>query len=344
MGNKPSISVADVYARLPQADGSALPRDERLPPQADGSALPKDERLPPQADGSALPRDVSTRAQTTNGSEFHGAADGLMIEVSIRNSKYRTRLISTPQWFSLGSCVVLRAADQNWVVFAQNALKTHINLNVVYLDMTDNEAGSTNADAICFLPSICEAFNAQLEALRERAQPLKLSPAKFDAIDLQIRDNVPFRAVTDGARVKIASMPTWLAEQEEVRFVANGKTWIFARLYGMKTNVDYPTFAWEQRNVPGPCRVKASELMLMCEGINEAIEKRLQSAPETIADANPDEPTDYNVDCVVCLDAIATRAFLPCGHKCVCGICSPRFNGSSCPICKTQIKRIVRIY
>lgn len=319
MGNTTSTSVADVYAQLPQIENNALPRR------------------------------ASARAKKTTNSELYGAVGGLMIEVSIRNSQYRTLLISSPQWLSFGSCVVLRVADQNWIVLAQRQLKTHISVqdHIVYLDSTGNnsEAGWTASNAICFLPSICEAFNAQLEALRETVQPLELSRMTFDAIDLKIRDNVPFRAVTDGSRVKIASMPTWLAEQQLVRFVdANGAIWIFARVYGMKTFVKCPTFIWEQRNVPGKLCVQPSKLVLLCEAINEAIKEQLQSAPEAIADANLDEPIDYNVDCVVCLDTLATRAFLPCGHKCVCGICSSRFNGSSCPLCKTEIKRIVRIY
>jgi hypothetical protein len=53
------------------------------------------------------------------------------------------------------------------------------------------------------------------------------------------------------------------------------------------------------------------------------------------------EPTVTN-DCVVCLDEPKTRAFVPCGHQCICDDCATKLN--QCPICKANATSTVKIY
>jgi len=46
--------------------------------------------------------------------------------------------------------------------------------------------------------------------------------------------------------------------------------------------------------------------------------------------------------CVVCLDAPASHALLPCGHRCVCAGCAETM--STCPICRGGVQGSVRIF
>jgi len=55
--------------------------------------------------------------------------------------------------------------------------------------------------------------------------------------------------------------------------------------------------------------------------------------------------------CVVCLDAEASHAFVPCGHHCVCGGCGEemmratrRRRRAACPVCRQRADNLIRIY
>lgn len=49
-----------------------------------------------------------------------------------------------------------------------------------------------------------------------------------------------------------------------------------------------------------------------------------------------------SADCVICLDAANTHAFVPCGHKCSCEECASKLR--ACPICRAAIERAIKIY
>ena len=49
-------------------------------------------------------------------------------------------------------------------------------------------------------------------------------------------------------------------------------------------------------------------------------------------------------ECVICLDAEPVMALLPCGHRCVCEECGPILQGRACPICRTLVDEIKRIF
>lgn len=48
--------------------------------------------------------------------------------------------------------------------------------------------------------------------------------------------------------------------------------------------------------------------------------------------------------CVVCMEELCTHAALPCGHKCLCGSHMDDLMGRPCPMCRTPIESIERIY
>eukprot|EP00419_Tripos_fusus_P037832 CAMPEP_0172786758 /NCGR_PEP_ID=MMETSP1074-20121228/206107_1 /TAXON_ID=2916 /ORGANISM="Ceratium fusus, Strain PA161109" /LENGTH=367 /DNA_ID=CAMNT_0013623773 /DNA_START=162 /DNA_END=1266 /DNA_ORIENTATION=- len=50
--------------------------------------------------------------------------------------------------------------------------------------------------------------------------------------------------------------------------------------------------------------------------------------------------------CVVCLTAEKTHAFVPCGHRCVCGSCGIELlkGARPCPICRAQAQSILQIF
>jgi hypothetical protein len=63
----------------------------------------------------------------------------------------------------------------------------------------------------------------------------------------------------------------------------------------------------------------------------------------TAPDVAPPPPASDDVECSVCVDASATHAYVPCGHKCVCEPCSARWPGE-CPLCRMTAERTIRIY
>jgi len=48
--------------------------------------------------------------------------------------------------------------------------------------------------------------------------------------------------------------------------------------------------------------------------------------------------------CVVCLDAVATRACLPCGHLALCEACVEQLDRWQCPVCRHAVRDVVQIY
>jgi len=55
--------------------------------------------------------------------------------------------------------------------------------------------------------------------------------------------------------------------------------------------------------------------------------------------------------CVICIDRVASHAFLPCGHRCICKKCSTDMKqknlwgaGKKCPLCKRAAKSIKQIF
>jgi len=72
------------------------------------------------------------------------------------------------------------------------------------------------------------------------------------------------------------------------------------------------------------------------------VEQRLAAAVHL---ATPEPAAKH--ECVVCLDAAVTMAFVPCGHRCVCEPCAAAVRaapGRACVVCRRSITDSVRIF
>jgi hypothetical protein len=52
-------------------------------------------------------------------------------------------------------------------------------------------------------------------------------------------------------------------------------------------------------------------------------------------------------ECCICLERTASDrllAFVPCGHKCVCGGCADGLVRKPCPICRKKVREVLRVY
>jgi hypothetical protein len=56
----------------------------------------------------------------------------------------------------------------------------------------------------------------------------------------------------------------------------------------------------------------------------------------------PQAPAKASAECVICLDAAATHATVPCGHICLCADCTMGLK--ACPLCRTPLLQTMRIY
>lgn len=48
-----------------------------------------------------------------------------------------------------------------------------------------------------------------------------------------------------------------------------------------------------------------------------------------------------NRTCVICYDNDRSIGLLPCGHLCICGVCSGSI--TKCPMCRVKVKGVVNI-
>ena len=70
-------------------------------------------------------------------------------------------------------------------------------------------------------------------------------------------------------------------------------------------------------------------------------------APARPINSDTDDDEFAGPPCCVCLRARRDHAFLPCGHRCVCGPCGrmvSRREGPRCPMCRARIQSVQQIY
>ena len=72
-------------------------------------------------------------------------------------------------------------------------------------------------------------------------------------------------------------------------------------------------------------------------------EKMIREVAQPALECKTDQ---QSAKCVVCLDATACIASVPCGHMCVCEECRQRLceRGYSCPMCRAPVDLFVRIF
>ena len=114
---------------------------------------------------------------------------------------------------------------------------------------------------------------------------------------------------------------------------------------------------WPAGPLPGSDEHERMRLDVVDKGRREDKRKRdEEELPKEQAHASGvracPEPTpvpdqQVNTRCSVCLHALKTHAFVPCGHKCVCGPCSleMRTRGSrQCPVCRMLYTSCLRVF
>ncbi len=68
-------------------------------------------------------------------------------------------------------------------------------------------------------------------------------------------------------------------------------------------------------------------------------------APASVPRVPLEPPAEPNEDqCGVCLDGPARYAFIPCGHKALCGACLRGNTWNRCPICRAVATDSLRVY
>eukprot|EP01126_Amoeba_proteus_P013794 TRINITY_DN15915_c0_g1_i1.p1 TRINITY_DN15915_c0_g1~~TRINITY_DN15915_c0_g1_i1.p1 ORF type:complete len:263 (-),score=28.00 TRINITY_DN15915_c0_g1_i1:107-895(-) len=87
-------------------------------------------------------------------------------------------------------------------------------------------------------------------------------------------------------------------------------------------------------------RMKGCPLILATLGKDEDRPKESLTTPTVIAD----KETEENMDCIVCMAAKKDTIFYKCGHLACCYDCSLLMRGSTCPICRTSILDVCKVY
>eukprot|EP00808_Paulinella_micropora_P002236 g76242.t1 len=69
----------------------------------------------------------------------------------------------------------------------------------------------------------------------------------------------------------------------------------------------------------------------------------VKSKAHAIAKVEPVESEDPEDECCVCLDRKRNTAVLPCGHLCLCDICTKRGSFDVCPVCRGPVTSTIKI-
>lgn len=52
----------------------------------------------------------------------------------------------------------------------------------------------------------------------------------------------------------------------------------------------------------------------------------------------------FGTECVCCSENDSTYAIVPCGHLCLCDSCVHEYRANTCPICRTNVNRKMKIF
>jgi hypothetical protein len=88
-----------------------------------------------------------------------------------------------------------------------------------------------------------------------------------------------------------------------------------------------------------PTNSKSGQLHFLAQSISQSMTNR---TPPVVASASQQLARSKEHDCVVCMERSINTVLLECGHRAVCTECAPQLH--DCPICRSRILRIVRIY
>ena len=79
----------------------------------------------------------------------------------------------------------------------------------------------------------------------------------------------------------------------------------------------------------------------------EEAERRAERAAQAAQVEQTQSAQAEQKECCICLETVAARTLLvlvPCGHKCVCAGCSGSLVGKPCPLCRKNVREVLRVY
>jgi len=101
-------------------------------------------------------------------------------------------------------------------------------------------------------------------------------------------------------------------------------------------------------------RKREKEMELQLKAMREQHERAMQALKDkeesiSVFEAELRGEIGIGKECVVCKDRLATHAFIPCGHRCVCRKCSGEITKREgakrrCPLCRQQAHNITQIF
>ena len=66
--------------------------------------------------------------------------------------------------------------------------------------------------------------------------------------------------------------------------------------------------------------------------------------PGSLKKAAGDGDDSNEEKCAICLDERNTHIIVPCGHQCLCKGCSGKISPGLCPVCRTEILSVMRVF
>lgn len=81
------------------------------------------------------------------------------------------------------------------------------------------------------------------------------------------------------------------------------------------------------------------------EGLADIVDRPVFQQSKPIAVPNSKKQVEEkDVFCVVCDERGREVAFIPCGHRCCCSLCSNRLESKTCPMCRQQFTSVLRVF
>jgi len=103
----------------------------------------------------------------------------------------------------------------------------------------------------------------------------------------------------------------------------------------------------DRPQIPSPTRTRQSKKFSVGKALGSNRIPTLSAAAAGVSPSQPKAQDPEGAECVICISAPATMAFVPCGHKCVCAGCAkqlPKTQRRRCPQCRREATDIIKIF
>ena len=114
-----------------------------------------------------------------------------------------------------------------------------------------------------------------------------------------------------------------------VKIISNG--------YNNNANCQFPK-AIRQENMK--YRVPPEAIKVARRGLNKFFYHVDKNSIEVITegiDINSIEQIYESEDCCICLEGECELVMVPCGHLCLCSVCSLQYKDNKCPMCRSVV-------